>query len=166
MKHHNGRAVKAGSEWATAFRRPRGVTNNKTETAAGTLAHESGWFRREKHSVCSHKSTFMSHRADGGAEICHKRGPIRPGVNSSAVWLRGSSTAASSSRRSPFMDLSLSFLSARCCDSSAWIFFNIFFWVEGGEGFVIFLFVFILCLLLTACRGTSRINTNRGFSQQ
>lgn len=38
MKHHNGRAVKAGSEWGTAFRRPRGVTNNKTETAAGTLA--------------------------------------------------------------------------------------------------------------------------------
>lgn len=37
----------------------------------------------------------MSHRADGGAEICHKRGPISPGVKSSAVWLWGNSTAVS-----------------------------------------------------------------------
>lgn len=134
MKHHNRRAVRGASEWASAFRRPHGVTNNKAETAAGTLAHESGWFRREKHSVCSHKSTFMSYRADGGAGICHKRGPILPGVNSSAVWLWGNSTAASSFRRRPYMDLPLSFLSPHCCDSNVCVLFLTYSFF-GGRGF-------------------------------
>lgn len=41
----------------------------------------------------------MPHRADGRAGICHKRGSILPGVNSSGVWLWGNNADAFSFKR-------------------------------------------------------------------